>query len=76
MDKFIWISVDKTDPVIVRNSATCEIKLGWKSQTKSRKSNKGAKEIAQGLRALTALPEVLSSIPATIWWLTIICNEI
>jgi hypothetical protein len=30
--------------------------------------------MAQQLRAMTALPEVLSSIPATIWWLTTICN--
>jgi hypothetical protein len=29
-----------------------------------------AGELAQWLRALTALPEVLSSIPATTWWLT------
>jgi len=36
----------------------------------------GAGEMAQRLRALTALPEVLSSIPATTWWLTTICNEV
>ena len=36
----------------------------------------GVGETAQWLRALTALPEVLSSIPAATWWLTTICNEI
>jgi hypothetical protein len=30
--------------------------------------------MAQQLRALTALPEVLSSIPITTWWLTTIYN--
>jgi hypothetical protein len=35
-----------------------------------------AGEMAQWLRALTALPEVLSSILATIRWLTTICNGI
>jgi predicted ferric reductase len=33
-------------------------------------------EMAQWLRALTALLEVLSLIPATTCWLTTICNEI
>jgi len=36
----------------------------------------GAGEMAQWLRALTALPEVLSLIPSTTWWLTTICKEI
>jgi hypothetical protein len=31
---------------------------------------------AQQVRALTALPKVLSSNPATTWWFTAICNEI
>ena len=35
-----------------------------------------AGEMAQRLRALTALPEVLSSNPETTRWLTTICNEI
>jgi hypothetical protein len=35
---------------------------------------KGVGELAQQLRALTALPEVLSSNPTQ--WLTTICNEI
>jgi hypothetical protein len=37
-----------------------------------------AREMAQWLRALTALPKVLSSnqIPAATWWLTTIRNEI
>jgi len=35
-----------------------------------------AEEMAQRLRALTALPKVLSSIPSNTWWLTTICNEI
>jgi hypothetical protein len=35
-----------------------------------------AGEMAQWLRALTALPEVLSQFPATTWWLTTICNGI
>jgi hypothetical protein len=35
-----------------------------------------AGEMAQWLRALTALPKVLSLIPAATWWLTTICNEI
>jgi len=33
---------------------------------------KWAGEMAQLLRALTALPEIL--FPATTWWLTTICN--
>jgi hypothetical protein len=34
-------------------------------------------EMAQWLRALTALPKVLSSNPRNYrWWLTTICNEI
>jgi len=33
-----------------------------------------AGEMAQWLRDL-ALPEVLSSIPPTTWWLTTTCNE-
>ena len=32
--------------------------------------------MAQWLRVLTALPEVLSLIPSNTWWLTTICNEI
>jgi hypothetical protein len=36
----------------------------------------GAGEMAQQLRALTALPEVLIQILATTWWLTTICNGI
>jgi hypothetical protein len=32
--------------------------------------------MAQWLRELAALPEVLSSIPTTTWWLTTICDEI
>ncbi|CAO2608103.1 hypothetical protein LEMLEM_LOCUS13659 [Lemmus lemmus] len=36
----------------------------------------GAGEIAQRLRALAALPDVLIQFPATTWWLTTICNEI
>jgi hypothetical protein len=36
----------------------------------------GAGEMAQWVRALTALPKVLSSNPTTTWWLTTICNEI
>ena len=33
--------------------------------------------MAQRLRELAELPEVLSSIPSnSIWWLTTICNEI
>jgi hypothetical protein len=36
----------------------------------------GAGEMAQRLRALAALPEVLSSNPTTAWWLTTIFNEI
>jgi hypothetical protein len=35
-----------------------------------------AGEMAQRLRALTALPKVLIQIPATTWWLTTICKEI
>jgi Fe-S cluster biosynthesis and repair protein YggX len=33
-------------------------------------------EMAQRLRALTAFPEILSSIPSNRWWLTTICNGI
>ena len=36
----------------------------------------GAGEMAQQLRALTALLEVLSSSPSNTWWLTTICNGI
>jgi hypothetical protein len=42
----------------------------------SKKYFVGAGEMAQQLRALTALPEILSSIPITTWWLTTICNGI
>jgi hypothetical protein len=35
-----------------------------------------AGEMAQRLRALTALPEVLIQFPASTWWLTTIRNEI
>jgi hypothetical protein len=35
-----------------------------------------AGKITQWLRALAALPKVLSSIPATTWWLTDIYNEL
>jgi hypothetical protein len=44
----------------------------------SGKKDVGAGEVAQWLRALAALPEVLSSIPRSIttWWLTTICNGI
>jgi hypothetical protein len=38
--------------------------------------NKGAHEVAQRLRALTVLPEVLFQFPETTWWLTTICNGI
>jgi len=33
-------------------------------------------EMARRLRALAAFPKVLSSFPATTWWLTTICNKI
>ena len=36
----------------------------------------GAGEMAQWLRALAALPEVLSLIPSNHWWITTICNGI
>jgi hypothetical protein len=36
----------------------------------------GAGEMAQRLKALTALLKVLSSNPTTTWWLTTISNEI
>jgi hypothetical protein len=42
----------------------------------SKRNAEGTGEMAQQLRALTALPEVLSSIPKTTWWLTTICNGI
>jgi hypothetical protein len=35
-----------------------------------------AREMAQQWKALTVLPEVLSSISTTTWWLTTICNRI
>ena len=38
--------------------------------------NSQAEEMAQHLRELAALPEVLSSIPTTTWWLTTICNGV
>ena len=34
----------------------------------------GAGEMAQQLRILTALPEVLSSVPGNTWWLIVIYN--
>jgi hypothetical protein len=34
-----------------------------------------AGEMARRLRELVVLPEVLSAIPATTWWLTMICNR-
>jgi hypothetical protein len=36
----------------------------------------GAREMVQRVRTLTALPELLSSIPSTTWWLTTIYNGI
>lgn len=33
--KFLWVSVDKTGLERDRKSETCDIALGWKSQTKS-----------------------------------------
>jgi hypothetical protein len=47
-----------------------------KGTNKSIKEIHGAGEMAQWLRALTAVPEVLVQFPATTWWLTTICNEI
>jgi hypothetical protein len=45
--------------------------------TPAQKNIGGAGEMAQWLRALTALPEVLSSIPSTTtWWLTTTCKGI
>jgi hypothetical protein len=41
---------------------------------KQKNTGTGAGEMAQWLRALTALLKV--QIPATTWWLTTICNEI
>jgi hypothetical protein len=41
-----------------------------------KKNSKGAGKIAQQVRALTALPKVLSSNPSNPWWLTTTCNEI
>jgi len=38
--------------------------IGWGVEIRCRKSRKGAGEMAQWLRALTALPEILSSIPS------------
>jgi hypothetical protein len=35
-----------------------------------------AGEMAQRVKALTAVPKVLVQIPATTWWLTTICNGI
>ena len=40
------------------------------------KSCFGVGEMAQWLRALIVLPEVLSSFSATTWWLIVICNGI
>jgi hypothetical protein len=56
-----------------------EIKPLKKAQTEGKLEIKksrcwGAGEMAQWLRALTVLPEVLN--PATTWWLATICNEI
>jgi hypothetical protein len=39
-----------------------------------RNTTNKAGEVAQWLRALTALPEVLIQFSATTWWLTTICN--
>ena len=51
--------------------------LFWKALLLSSwKCTVGAGEMAQRLRALTALPKVLSSNAATTWWLTTIPNEI
>jgi hypothetical protein len=36
----------------------------------------GDREMAQRLKALAALPKVLSSYPATTWWLTLIYDEV
>ncbi|CAO2609991.1 hypothetical protein LEMLEM_LOCUS14454, partial [Lemmus lemmus] len=37
---------------------------------------RGAGEMDQWLRALPAIPKVLSSFPATTWWLTTIGNVV
>jgi hypothetical protein len=46
------------------------------SLSQIRTQHKGAGEMAQWLRALTALPVVLSSILSNYWWPTTICNVI
>jgi hypothetical protein len=53
-----------------------KIRKSTKAREKHLVSRKrsGAGEMAQQLRALTALPEVLSSVLSS-WWLTAICNE-
>jgi hypothetical protein len=54
----------------IKQKTRIESKLGKQQQTKqkqikqSKKNHEGAGEMAQWLRALTALPEVLSSIPS------------
>jgi hypothetical protein len=53
--------------------------LGYGSLVKGLSSKivkEGAGEMAQCLRALAALPKVMSSIPSNQWWLTTICNWI
>jgi hypothetical protein len=50
--------------------------IGKHSYTKINKNVLGAGEMAQWIRALFALPEVMSQFPATTWRLTTICNEI
>jgi hypothetical protein len=57
---------------------------GWAPQIRSdgeegallEKEDPWAGEMAQWLRALTALPEVLSSVPSSHMWLITICNGI
>jgi hypothetical protein len=45
-------------------------------KTKNNKKKFGAGEMAQRVRAPTALLRSWVQIPATTWWLTTICNEI
>ena len=45
-------------------------------EKEEKKIELGAGDMTQWVRALATLPEVLSSNPATTWWLTTICNEI
>jgi hypothetical protein len=67
-------TLDNTDPY--KLSSALQTQAAGQAHIFIKTLRWGTGEMAQGLRALTALPKVLIQIPATTWHLTTICNEI